>query len=71
MRSLIPEGRVSCVQAVPLKESATPLRVPPVAPPVDVKAPPTAWHEVAETQETPLRPPTPDGRVSCVQAVPL
>ncbi|MCL4433967.1 MAG: hypothetical protein M1399_04255 [Actinobacteria bacterium] len=69
--SLVPDGRVSCVQAVPLKEMAAPLRAPPVVPPVDVKAPPTAWQDVAETQETLLRPPIPEGRVSAFQAVPL
>ncbi|MCL5948229.1 MAG: hypothetical protein M1420_03590 [Actinobacteria bacterium] len=66
LRSLTPEGRVSCVQAVPLKESTTP-----AMPPVEVMPCPTAWQDVAEIQETPLRSLTPEGRVFCVQAVPL
>ena len=32
---------------------------------------PTAWQDVDETQDTPLSPPTPEGRVSCDQVVPL
>ena len=35
-----------------------------VAPPVPLV--PTAWQDVAETQDTPLSPPTPEGRVSWI-----
>ncbi|MCL4433968.1 MAG: hypothetical protein M1399_04260 [Actinobacteria bacterium] len=66
LRSLILEGRVSCVQAEPSKERATPVMVL-----VAVKASPTAWQEVAEAQETLLRLLMPEGKVPAFQAVPL